>query len=118
MRGEQRDDQTYEKTDVLLNHHTTGRFNKPSRPLFFLKRLSPDCRYPLCIIPNLCIHYEQAHSTFSPSLPRNNLQNFRLFCKSTNACRFGKEAFKYRIFKAESKGSKNNNQTAILDNFF
>ena len=94
MRDGQRDDQTDEKTDVLLNQYTTGISNKPSRPLFFLKRLSPDCQYPLCIIPKLCIHYEQTHSTFSHSLPRNNLQNFRLFCKSTNASRFGKEAFK------------------------
>ena len=94
MRDGQRHDQTDKKTDVLLNHHTTGRTNKPSRPLFFLKRLSPGCRYPQHIIPNLCIHYEQTHSTFSHSLPRNNLQNFRLFCKSTNASRFGKEVFK------------------------
>ena len=73
MRGEQRDDQTDEKTDVLLNHHTTGRFNKPSRPLFFLKRLSPDCRYPLCIIPNLTskriphflLHYQEITSRIS-----------------------------------------------------
>ena len=43
MRYGQRDDQTDEKTDVLLNRHTTGRTNKPSRPLFFLKRLSADC---------------------------------------------------------------------------
>ena len=33
MRDGQRDDQTDEKTDVLLNHHTTGRTSKPSRPV-------------------------------------------------------------------------------------
>ena len=27
----QRDDQTDTKTDILLNHHTTGRSNRPSR---------------------------------------------------------------------------------------
>ena len=36
-----------QKTDVLLNHHTTGRSNKPSRPWFFLKRLSSDCLFTM-----------------------------------------------------------------------
>ena len=41
-----------QKTDVLLNHHTTGRSNKPSRPWFFLKRLSSDCLFTISSSPN------------------------------------------------------------------
>ena len=42
-----------QKTDILLNHHTTGRSNKPSRPWFFLKRLSSDCLFTISSSPNL-----------------------------------------------------------------
>ena len=52
VRHGQRDDQTDKKTDVLLNHHTTGRSNKPSRPWFFLKRLSSDCLFTISSSPN------------------------------------------------------------------
>ena len=40
------------KADVLLNHHTKGRSNKPSRPWFFLKRLSSDCHFTISSSPN------------------------------------------------------------------
>ena len=54
-----------QKTDVLLNHHTTGRSNKPSRLWCFLKRLLSDCLFTISCSPNF---YELLSSSSEPKV--------------------------------------------------